>query len=325
MARSASKTPADELTEIIRVGFWRLQAEKAPHLVALAGRTFGDDDSTSALRRRLRRGLGTLSPEYSDAAFILFGVTDDAAGRNLGERQTIAGETEHLPGGQQAKSTVRGQGGLQGFLVARILSYFEDGPAFPEIDPTAGRGYSNLAYHAHCKIDPSAPLLWDIDLWFSVAAYRSDVDIVVTGLQTRRADMDSVDVLSQGHHKIGVVSRTPTRDDSRLLLAIYLETPLARGVPTEFHVREVGLHDGTDKEVAVGTAVVAAPRTDPGVRYYRTGLLPWVLASKRALGQGCRTRTVGSHRVSRRCIRAQVILERWLRRRSALSQYLTIW
>ena len=63
-----------------------------------------------------------------------------------------------------------------------------------------------------------------------------------------------------------------------------------------------------------------APRTDPGVRNYRTGLLPWVLASSRTFGYGCMTRTFGSHRVSSRLIRAQVIVVRWLRRRSVLSQ-----
>ncbi len=50
--------------------------------------------------------------------------------------------------------------------------------------------------------------------------------------------------------------------------------------------------------VAVGTGLAAGPRTDPGVRHYRTGLLPWVLASKRTFGYGCITRARGSHRVS---------------------------
>jgi hypothetical protein len=66
--------------------------------------------------------------------------------------------------------------------------------------------------------------------------------------------------------------------------------------------------------------LLPAPRADPSVRNYLTGLLPWILASKRALGHGCRIGTVGSHRAARRNIRAQVILVRWLRRLSALSQ-----
>jgi len=40
----------------------------------------------------------------------------------------------------------------------------------------------------------------------------------------------------------------------------------------------------------------AAPRTDPIVRYYRNGLLPWLLATKRTLGWGCTMRAGGSHR-----------------------------
>jgi hypothetical protein len=60
----------------------------------------------------------------------------------------------------------------------------------------------------------------------------------------------------------------------------------------------------------------AAPRSDPSVRDYRTGLLPRVRASKRTLGQGCVMRTGGSHRLARRFIRSQVRRERWLRRRS---------
>ena len=36
-----------------------------------------------------------------------------------------------------------------------------------------------------------------------------------------------------------------------------------------------GLASGNNA-VAVGTALAGAPRTDPSVRDYRTGLLPWV-------------------------------------------------
>lgn len=259
MSSPADKTADDELIETIRVGFWRLRAESAPNLIALAHRTFGDEHTTTALRRRLRRGLMTLSPAYSDSAFTLFGVTDEAAGLKLGERQELAGETEHLPGGRQAKSTVRGPGGLQEFLVTRLLSYFEDGPVFPEIDPTQGRGYSNLSYNAHCTIAPSSPLRWEIDLRFTVSAYRADVEIVTTALHARRAAIESVDVLSQAHHKIGAVPIAPALDNSALMLAIYLETPLARGVPTSFHIREVGTHDGKDAENQLGINIARYP------------------------------------------------------------------
>jgi hypothetical protein len=37
----------------------------------------------------------------------------------------------------------------------------------------------------------------------------------------------------------------------------------------------------------------AAPRTDPRMRNYRTGLLPQVLAAKRTSGNGCVARTFG--------------------------------
>ena len=69
----------------------------------------------------------------------------------------------------------------------------------------------------------------------------------------------------------------------------------------------------------------AAPRTDPSVRDYRTGLLPRVRASKRTLGQGCVMRTGGSHRVARRFIRSQFRRVRWLRRRSARYQCHVAW
>ena len=39
----------------------------------------------------------------------------------------------------------------------------------------------------------------------------------------------------------------------------------------------------------------AAPRTDPGVQNYRTGLLPRVLAAKLTLGWGRTMRAGGSH------------------------------
>ena len=76
--------------------------------------------------------------------------------------------------------------------------------------------------------------------------------------------------------------------------------------------------------IAVGTGlsiqVRPAPRTDPSERNYRTGLLPWVLTSKRVSGQGCMMRTEGIQRSASCCIRCQVIRLRWLRRRSAWCQ-----
>jgi hypothetical protein len=69
----------------------------------------------------------------------------------------------------------------------------------------------------------------------------------------------------------------------------------------------------------------AAPRTDPSVRDYRTGLLPQVLAAKRTSGKGCITRGLGSHRFAIRFIRTQFNRARWLRRRSRLRQSLIAW
>jgi hypothetical protein len=90
-------------------------------------------------------------------------------------------------------------------------------------------------------------------------------------------------------------------------------------------------HHYEPQMVAVGTALRsgrddlstpprAAPRADPSVRDYRTGLLPWVMAANRCSGQGCRIRGRGSHCSARRSIRSQLSRCFWLRRRSALSQ-----
>jgi len=49
----------------------------------------------------------------------------------------------------------------------------------------------------------------------------------------------------------------------------------------------------------------ATPRTDPGVRNYRTGLLPWVLTAKRTIGSGCMRWGRGSHRSTMLVIFAQ--------------------
>ena len=66
-----------------------------------------------------------------------------------------------------------------------------------------------------------------------------------------------------------------------------------------------------------------APRTDPSEQHYRTGLLPRVRTSKRSSGQGCVTRGRGSHRCAMAFIRSQFVRSRWLRRRSACSQWRT--
>jgi len=294
---SPDDTAQKELLEILRVGFWRLHADSAPLLAALAHRTFGDDGTASALRRRLRRGMQTLSPEYSDAALTLFGVTDETAGLKLGERQTLAGETAHLPA-PQARSTVRGPGGLQEFLVVRLLTYFEDGSVFPEVDPTQGRGYSNLAYKAHCVILPDEPLRWNIDLRFTVAAYRPDIEIVTTALHARRAMIDTVDVLSYGHHKIGTVPIAPTFDDSALMLAIYLESSLQRGVPTDFHIREVGVHDGKDTEHQFGINIARYP-TDVTLKVETPYAVAPAYTRLHQIKQHANTRTLGEEHVQR--------------------------
>ena len=123
--------------------------------------------------------MTALSPAYQDAAFTLFGVTDEAAELGLGERQRDAGETAGLPKPQRP-STVRGPGGLQEYLVTRLAAYFEDGPEIPLSDVTRGRGYFVLRY-AVALIERRADPVWDLSTELTVEAYRSDVDLVVTG------------------------------------------------------------------------------------------------------------------------------------------------
>src|SRR5664279_2640429 len=69
----------------------------------------------------------------------------------------------------------------------------------------------------------------------------------------------------------------------------------------------------------------AAPRTDPSVRNYRTGLLPRVLAARATLGWGRTMRAEGNHVAAIRPYRAQVIRCRWLRRRSVSNQCRRTW
>ncbi len=115
--------------------------------------------------------------------------------------------------------------------------------------------------------------------------------------------------------------------------------------PSDRHIAQCGVTAAAgsvtmrvvgELRVAVGTALRsgrdlrphrprAAPRADPSVRDYRTGLLPWVVAAKRCSGQGCRIWGRGSHRSARRLIRSQVSRSCWLRRRSVNSQFRVIW
>ena len=52
---------------------------------------------------------------------------------------------------------------------------------------------------------------------------------------------------------------------------------------------------GPSSLIPVGTALAGGPPTDPIVRDYRNGLLPWVLAAKATLGWGRTMRAGGSH------------------------------
>jgi hypothetical protein len=67
--------------------------------------------------------------------------------------------------------------------------------------------------------------------------------------------------------------------------------------------------------------LLAAPRTDPGERHYRTGLLPRVMTSNRQSGQGCRSFGLGTQRAASRIIVRHVSLCRWLRRRVQRSRF----
>ncbi len=132
---------------------------------------------------------------------------------------------------------------------------------------------------------------------------------------------------SLAHHSVGVEVRPPGRARSIDRRHIALGMHRAQHRPID---------RGSQHTVAVGTALRsgrdlrphrprAAPRADPSVRDYRTGLLPWVVAAKRCSGQGCRIWGRGSHRSARRLIRSQVSRSCWLRRRSVNSQFRVIW
>jgi len=122
--------------------------------------------------------------------------------------------------------------------------------------------------------------------------------------------------LPDGHAKLQIL-----RAVDRACECIPLRTvlPFLRVSPSRFQAWR-----RRQTEVAVGTAflqwVRAAPRTDPSVQRYRTGLLPRVRASKRCSGQGCEIGVRGSQRASSRRIRAHGSRRHWLRRRSARCQ-----
>jgi hypothetical protein len=66
--------------------------------------------------------------------------------------------------------------------------------------------------------------------------------------------------------------------------------------------------------------LLAAPRTDPGERNYRTGLPPRVMTSNRQSGQGCRSFGLGNQCAAIRIILWHVSRCRWLRRRRQCCQ-----
>ncbi len=68
-----------------------------------------------------------------------------------------------------------------------------------------------------------------------------------------------------------------------------------------------------------------APRTDPRMRDYRTGLLPWILASIRLSGYGWQIRGVGIHRFTILAIFAYEIRCFWLLCRSIPSPSTAMW
>ena len=82
---------------------------------------------------------------------------------------------------------------------------------------------------------------------------------------------------------------------------------------------------GPNPRVAVGTALTGGPPAQ-SQRALLTHWAPTLGSGVEALaGGGCRTRTDGIHRETRRPIRFQVYRVRWLRRRSARCQCLITW
>jgi len=246
----------DELVDIVREGFWSIDAARAPRLTSLAVRTFGDPPSSGGLRRRLRRGMAQLAPAYEDAALTLFGVSEGAAGLSLGRRQEDAGQTAGLPR-NQAPSTVRSKSGLQEFLVRRLIAYFEDGPLQETSDAAKGRGYINTRYSvAQARLSDAYE--YDVTIAFTVEAYRPDVDLVTTGLHCRSTEMVAAEVLSPGHVKVGVRPATAA-SDGPLQLVIGLMNPLPVGQPVDLRIYERYSFDPTDPDHSLGINISRYP------------------------------------------------------------------
>jgi hypothetical protein len=125
----------------------------------------------------------------------------------------------------------------------------------------------------------------------------------------------STERLPKGEAKLRILSAI---DRARVCIPLRAVLRFLQLSPSRFHACR------RQTAVAVGTAfpqwVRAAPRTDPSVRRYRTGLLPRVRASKRCSGQGCEIGVRGSQRASSRRIRTHGSRRHWLRRRSARCQ-----
>ena len=93
-----------------------------------------------------------------------------------------------------------------------------------------------------------------------------------------------------------------------------LATALAAGRVPEV-IAGLSPNDPVEPWCDKGPRLLAAPRTDPGERHYRTELPPRVIASNRQSGWGCRSFGLGSQRSAIRIILWQVSRCRWLRRR----------
>jgi hypothetical protein len=227
--------PELDLRSILSDGFWRFKASEVPALTGLASRTFGDAPTTQALRSRLRHAFVALGLTHEEAARRLYGVTSQAAGLNLGDRQRLAGESADLPK-TQAPSTVRAAGGLQDLIVSRLVDYFETG--LPADAPTpredSGKGYYSAGYEVlYSRPDPLNPILWRSEVRLTVRAYMNDISLVEGTIHRRGShSLEGPEVTSPGHHLVGTVPMRPSQAHSPQRIVIYLETPLNRNDDT---------------------------------------------------------------------------------------------